>query len=169
VVANATTIVVANATIIVLANATTTVLPPGTNTTIVADDTTADAAAEETVTGDSEVTATVVDDTLETSTIIIVDNGTDVFTSIKPGNGHGADDDEASNDTVTVVNETIAADNETTTDVSDVTDSDILETTTIGTGYIILISNGMVCARQYQKNDKPFFFFCLLVCISCMC
>jgi hypothetical protein len=149
----------------VLADGTTIVLPPGTTATIVADDattgadetvepaTTEDAATGEAVTGDNEVTATVVDDTLETSTIIIVDNGTDVFTTIKPENGHATDEEDASNDTVTIIaettisdNATTIADNETTTDdskitteVIEVTGKDTLWTTTISIDYIILI------------------------------
>jgi hypothetical protein len=127
------------------------------------------------VTGTNEVaegTVTAVVDNLETSTIVLVDNGTNVFTSVKPGNGHGAEDndttiaaegttsaDSASEEPTTVdavtidSNATTIADNETSTVVpSNVTgtEQDTLLTTTIGIDYIIRIANEMVCARQSQ-------------------
>ncbi len=134
------------------------------------------------VTGTNEVaegTVTAVADNLETSTIVLVDNGTNVFTSVKPGNGHGAEDndstiavegttiaadgttsaDSASEEPATVdavtidSNATTIADNETSTVVpSNVTgtEQDTLLTTTIGIDYIIRIANEMVCARQSQ-------------------
>jgi hypothetical protein len=127
------------------------------------------------VTGTNEVaegTVTAVVDNLETSTIVLVDNGTNVFTSVKPGNGHGAEDndttiaaegttsaDSASEEPTTVdavtidSNATTIADNETSTVVpSNVTgtEQDTLLTTTIGIDYIIRTANEMVCARQSQ-------------------
>jgi len=146
----------------------------------VIDVTTIAAATVEAVTADTtgaseaaEVTATATDANLETATVVVVDNGTDVFTSVKPGNGHG---DEQNNDTtgadavsdqaVTAEavtsdsNATATADNGTATDaapdvttvpsIDTATGNDTLTLTTIGTDHIIQTSNGMVCARQYQ-------------------
>jgi len=115
---------------------TTIVLPPGTTGTLIAEDVTesieppAAEATEDANTGATEVT-TVIDDNLETSTIIVVDNGTDIFTSVQPGNGHATDEDTTTNDTVTDVTETTDSDAGVTTDVTNMTGNDTLWTTTI--------------------------------------
>ncbi len=149
-------------------------------TETVIDVTTIAAATVEAVTADTtgaseaaEVTATATDANLETATVVVVDNGTDVFTSVKPGNGHGAEQnndttgaDAVSDQTVTAEavtsdsNATATADNGTATDaapdvttvpsIDTATGNDTLTLTTIGTDHIIQTSNGMVCARQYQ-------------------
>ncbi len=106
--------------------------------------------------------ATGVVDNLETSTSIVAENGTDILTTGKPGNGH-ATDGEASNDTSAIADETTIASvtvELTTVDTNIATSSDNetsteaagLQITTIGTDYIILISNGMVCARPIFKE-----------------
>ncbi len=106
--------------------------------------------------------ATGVVDNLETSTSIVAENGTDILTTGKPGNGH-ATDGEASNDTSAIADETTFASvtvELTTVDTNIATSSDNetsteaagLQITTIGTDYIILISNGMVCARPIFKE-----------------
>ncbi len=113
----------------------------------------------------AEETATAAAANLETSTNVLAEDSTDVPTSIKPGNGHGAEGDNdttavegttsadgASEEPATVAavtidsNATNVADNETATVVpSDVTGTgpDTLLTTTIGTDYIIQTGNGM--------------------------
>jgi hypothetical protein len=121
------------------------------------------ATAEE-VTGEAEGTATVADNTVEASTIVADEDATEAVTTVKPGNGHATDESEASNDTATVVSETTDAGNDTTTEVSGATGAATLETSTIGTNYIILFSNGMVCARRYQKNDDPVFSWLVCFC-----
>ncbi len=76
------------------------------------------------------------------------------MTTAEPGNGHATDETEASTDAATVVNETTEAGNDTTTGTSDgattgasdVTGANTLETIT-GTNYMILFSNGMMCAQ----------------------
>ncbi len=84
------------------------------------------------------------------------------MTTGKPGNGH-ATDGEASNDTSAIADETTIASvtvELTTVDTNIATSSDNetsteaagLQITTIGTDYIILISNGMVCARPIFKE-----------------
>jgi len=91
------------------------------------------------------------------------------LTTSKPGNGHAADGEGASNDTSAIADETTIAsvtvelttvdtniatgsDNETATEAGGVAVTDTLQITTIGTDYIILISNGMVCARPIFKE-----------------
>ena len=66
-----------------------------------------------------------------TATSVTVDDSTDVFTSVKPGNGHGTDAEDATNDTVTAVSDTTATDLDVTTQVPTVTGKNILSKTTI--------------------------------------
>ncbi|CAF0862208.1 unnamed protein product [Adineta ricciae] len=170
----------ADAATVILPDGTTIVLPPGTTATINAADDSATTAADAdsaatAADGDSATTvadadsataagtaATVVDGGSETSTIIIVDNGTDVFTTIQPGNGHATD--EAANDTsadATKISDVTALD--LTTVDSNVTDiADVRETTqsldrktwgtTIGTNRMNPILNSMVCARTTSQE-----------------
>ncbi|CAF3691198.1 unnamed protein product [Adineta steineri] len=137
----------------ILNDGTTIVLPPGTTATvnaedlttvatetiepaatgIVVDGTTIGAATVEAVTvdvnGTSDATAdenvTSVD--LETSTIILVDNGTDIFTSIKP-DGSDTEQDNATAiiiEGTTIVNENVTIDSNATTIVYNETATDI--------------------------------------------
>ncbi|CAF1672626.1 unnamed protein product, partial [Adineta steineri] len=137
----------------ILNDGTTIVLPPGTTATvnaedlttvatetiepaatgIVVDGTTIGAATVEAVTADVNGTSDAADEKvtsadLETSTIIIVDNGTDIFTSIKP-DGSDIEQDNATaiiiegttsvNENVTIdSNATTIAYNETATDIN---------------------------------------------------
>ena len=148
--------------------ATETVEPAATG--IVVDGTTIGAVTVGTI-GTEEATSgtsTAVLDDLETSTIVLVDNDADIFTSVKPGDGDVTEDDDTtvitegtagadsvSEQTATVevvtvdTNATTIFDNETATDVTtdvttiSVTDNetgnDTLWTTTIGIDYIIQI------------------------------
>ncbi|UJR23322.1 hypothetical protein I4U23_026336 [Adineta vaga] len=132
--------------------ATETIEPAATG--IVIDGTTIGTATIETVTVDANSTdeatdgkATSVNNNLETSTILIVDNGTDIFTTVLPGNGQTTEDDNAtavinngttSLDSITTFesitidsNLTTIADNETVTDVGiDVTTISLNDTAT---------------------------------------
>ena len=121
------------------ADGTTIVLPPGTTMIIQAN---ATAAAENNATSDAVTvenetenkngtdTATTVAADLEVSTIGAADNDTDVFTSAKPSNGHGADDEGASNDTSTA------------TGVSD--EAVTVDTATVDTNITTIADNGTV-------------------------
>lgn len=123
----------------------------------------------------AEGTVTVEVADVDTSTIVIVDNGTDIFTSVKPGNGQTTDDDDASNATtsatdassqaVTVEAVTIDANgttsdaNETSTDAADVSTVSLL--TTLGTKHRFANFWMPWCrARSNSKNALlPFVLF----------
>ena len=199
-----------------LADGTTIALPPGTTATVTAAATTvianaSNAATVATITNGTIVveknnatvaanvtesedeTTAAADVTLENSTIASDGNGTDVLTSAKPGNGHGGDDDEASNATISDVEVTTGADSasndtvdvEATTIDANITTiasngTELVDTTinpsgedgtnatTIGIICLVQPSNRMVYARSSQSNETPSFpsssSSCLLVC-----
>lgn len=142
----------------------------GTATAVDASVTAADGTA---TAAEGTVTVEVAD--VDTSTIVIVDNGTDIFTSVKPGNGQTTDDDDASNATtsatdassqaVTVEAVTIDANgttsdaNETSTDAADVSTVSLL--TTLGTKHRFANFWMPWCrARSNSKNALlPFVLF----------
>ena len=176
--------------ITILANASnaTTAINIG-NATLIVDKNNATVAAN--VTESDDETTAEVDVNLENSTIASDDNSTDVFTSAKPGNGHGGDDEEASNATISDVEVTTGADSasndtvdlEVTTIDANITTIASNETEIVGTtidpsgedgtnattiGIICLVqpSTRMVYARSSQSNETPPFSSssCLLVC-----
>ncbi|CAF3609191.1 unnamed protein product [Adineta steineri] len=156
----------------ILADGTTIVLPLGTTATINAEEAgtatvepaaTATGATVDAVTAEGGTTAdgatvTAIDSVLETSTIVIVDNGTNIFTSIKPGDSDSGNDTSiAAEGTTSATGATVEL---TTVDASLTTVFDN-ETSTEGAGsagteasQITTIDQGEADAGEYEDDEN---------------